>query len=229
MTQERNRIRAELQALIEVETDLAKWIAMKDFLEALDDVDDFERLNGGEPVPHGPVATEPVEKPERLPTDDGDITAERFSDNPIDRIFDPPALTTEQLRAIGASPPYEKPGTLGSLGQGNGRSDGDDPPVDSREGRALRERRMRIIGEMEAVLAALGSAGDLVEALRHTVEFDESRRPCWVGEPPPGARHPRQALGPHPLSWASPPSFATLIVTPVAERSKVRVQQSGHK
>ena len=43
MTQERKRIRAELQALIEIETDPAKWIAMKDFLEALDDVDDFEQ------------------------------------------------------------------------------------------------------------------------------------------------------------------------------------------
>ena len=32
--------------------------------------------------------------------DDGDSTAERFSDNPIDRIFDPPALTTEQLRKL---------------------------------------------------------------------------------------------------------------------------------
>ena len=100
MTQERKRIRAELQALIEAETDPAKWIAMKDFLEALDDVDDFERPNGGEPVPHGPAATELVEKPERPPTDDGDSTAERFSDNPIDRIFDPPALTTEQLRKL---------------------------------------------------------------------------------------------------------------------------------
>ena len=100
MTQERKRIRAELQALIEAETDPAKWIAMKDFLEALDDVDDFERPNGGEPVPPGPAATELVEKPERLPTDDGDSTPERFSDNPIDRIFDPPALTTEQLRKL---------------------------------------------------------------------------------------------------------------------------------
>ena len=95
MTQERKRIRAELQALIEAETDPAKWIAMKDFLEALDDVDDFERPNGGEPVPPGPG-----KKPERLPTDDGDSTPERFSDNPIDRIFDPPALTTEQLRKL---------------------------------------------------------------------------------------------------------------------------------
>ena len=53
MTQERKRIRAELQALIEAETDPAKWIAMKDFLEALDDVDDFERPNLGEPVAPG--------------------------------------------------------------------------------------------------------------------------------------------------------------------------------
>ena len=100
MTQERKRIRAELQALIELETDLAKWITMKDFLEALDDVDDFERLNGGELVPNGPAVTEPVEKSERRPTDDGESIAERFSDNPIDRIFEPPALTPEQLRKL---------------------------------------------------------------------------------------------------------------------------------
>ena len=100
MTQERKRIRAELQALIEIETDLAKWVAMKEFLEALDDVDDFEEASGGELVPRGPSATELVEKPERLPTDDDHNTAERFSDNPIDCIFDPPALTTERLRKL---------------------------------------------------------------------------------------------------------------------------------
>jgi hypothetical protein len=101
MTQERNRIRAELEALIEIETDPAKWIAMKDFLEALDDVDDFVQVSGGEPMPHtGRWPSELVEKPELRPTDDGDSTAERFSDNPIDRIFDPPALTTEQLRKL---------------------------------------------------------------------------------------------------------------------------------
>ena len=41
-----------------------------------------------------------LRSPERPLTDDGDGTAERFSDNPIDRIFDPPALTTEQLRKL---------------------------------------------------------------------------------------------------------------------------------
>ena len=50
MTQERKRIRAELQALIVAETDPAKWIAMKDFVEALDDVDNLERAKGAEPV-----------------------------------------------------------------------------------------------------------------------------------------------------------------------------------
>ena len=60
------------------------------------------------------------------------------------------------------------------MGTVNGRGDGDDPPVDSREGRALRERRMRIIGEMEAALAALGAAGALLQALRHTVEQDKA-------------------------------------------------------
>ena len=41
-----------------------------------------------------------VEKPEGLLTVDGNSTPERFSDNLIDRIFDPSALTTEQLRKL---------------------------------------------------------------------------------------------------------------------------------
>jgi hypothetical protein len=100
MTQERKRIRAELQALIVAETDPAKWIAMQDFLEALDDVDNLEKAKSGEPAQRGPAIIELVEKPERLLPGDDDSTAERFSDNPIDRIFDPPALTTEQLRHL---------------------------------------------------------------------------------------------------------------------------------
>jgi hypothetical protein len=99
MTQERKRIRAELQALIVAETDPAKWIAMQDFLEALDDVDNLEKAKSGE-AQRGPAIIELVEKPERLLPGDDDSPAERFSDNPIDRIFDPPALTTEQLRHL---------------------------------------------------------------------------------------------------------------------------------
>jgi hypothetical protein len=93
-------MRAQLQALIEAETDPAKWIAMKDFLEALDDVDDFERAKGDASTPRGPPPSEPAEKRERLPTNDHGSTGERFSDNPIDRIFDPPTLTTAQLRNL---------------------------------------------------------------------------------------------------------------------------------
>ena len=69
-------------------------------------------------------------------------------------------LGVEYRHSIGAPPPYEKPGTLGSVdivGAVNGYSLGDDPPVDTTEGRALRERRLRYIGEMEAALAVLGA------------------------------------------------------------------------
>ena len=83
-------------------------------------------------------------------------------------------LSIEYRHSIGAPPPYEKPGTLGSIGQVNGDGLGDDPAVDSKEGRALRERRLRFIGEMEAALAALGAAGAVLQALRHTVEQDKA-------------------------------------------------------
>ena len=65
-----------------------------------------------------------------------------------------------------------KPGSLGSIGRVNGSGLGDDPPIDTPEGRRIRERRMRTITEMEAALTALGGSGDVLQAVQHTVEQD---------------------------------------------------------
>ena len=100
MTQERDRLRADLQALIEAETDPLRWIAMKDFVEALDDVDSLEIAKGSEPMRRELPSIKVGENPQHLAADDGDSTADHFSDNPIDLIFEPPNLTTEQLRSL---------------------------------------------------------------------------------------------------------------------------------
>ena len=52
-------------------------------------------------------------------------------------------LGVEYRLAVGAPPPHERPGTLGTVGVVNGSGLGDDPAVDTAEGRRLRERRLR--------------------------------------------------------------------------------------
>ena len=111
-------------------------------------------------------------------------------------------LAVEYYLAIGAPPPHEKPGTLGSVGMINGYGLGDDPPSTAAEGRRLRERRFRY-HRRDGSRPCRPRRG-LAEALRWTLRARrEPRRPCRAGEPPPGARRAGSHLGPDPLEHGS--------------------------
>jgi hypothetical protein len=78
----------------------------------------------------------------------------------------------EYLRLIGAPPPHEPPGPIATLGEAHGRGDREDPPIDSKAGRRLKEHRDRIVDEMDRALLVLGPA-DIAAAFRLTVERDQ--------------------------------------------------------
>ena len=80
-------------------------------------------------------------------------------------------LAGEYYLAIGAPPPYERPGTLGTLGLINGYGLGDDPPVDSPEGRRCARGGGGTSARWKPPLPPWAR---LAEALRYTVELDKA-------------------------------------------------------
>lgn len=77
-------------------------------------------------------------------------------------------------RATGAPPPYPGEGPVAFLGTVRSRDEGDDPPVDSPEGKKLRGDRRRVIEDMQNAHAALMGAGRFAEvAVRATCEENE--------------------------------------------------------
>jgi hypothetical protein len=77
-------------------------------------------------------------------------------------------LVGEWYRATGSPLPYPP-------APGGGHSHlGDDPPVDTRAGRVLRDARLAVIAEMTAAANALGEAGsDAARAVRACCEANE--------------------------------------------------------
>lgn len=84
-------------------------------------------------------------------------------------------LVARWHRAIGAYHPYPGPGPVAFLGTVRGRDAGDDPHVDSKEGKKLRAERMHTIDEMQEAHAILIGAGMMAEAaVRGTCEANEN-------------------------------------------------------
>lgn len=83
-------------------------------------------------------------------------------------------LVAQWRRAVGAPPPYPGEGPVAFLGTVRSRADGDDPSVDTSEGKRLRAARMRVIQDMQHAHAALIGAGMLAErAVRGICEENE--------------------------------------------------------
>lgn len=83
-------------------------------------------------------------------------------------------LVAQWRKAIGAPSPYPGEGPVAFLGTVRSRSDGDDPPVDTPEGKRIRGDRMRVIQDMQQAHAVLVGAGLVAEAaVRGTCEENE--------------------------------------------------------
>ena len=77
------------------------------------------------------------------------------------------------LLAIGSPPAYPSSVMSSALG-GMGSAAGDDPPITTREGRRLKEKRERAIAEYDRATAAIGTGVDMLAAFRLTMEHEQA-------------------------------------------------------
>lgn len=77
------------------------------------------------------------------------------------------------LVAIGSPMPYPPAGMVAVLAGPPGTA-GEDPPIGTKEGRRLREKRERAIAEYVGAVAALGHGVDMLAAFRLTMEHERA-------------------------------------------------------
>lgn len=83
-------------------------------------------------------------------------------------------LVKRWQRVIGAPKPYAGEGPIAFLGTVRARDAGDDPPVESEEGKRLLKERRQVMREMQEAHAALIGGGMLAEAaVRRVCEENE--------------------------------------------------------
>ncbi len=83
-------------------------------------------------------------------------------------------LINQWYRAIGACRPYPSQGPIAFLGTVRALDDGEDPPVDSKEGKRILADRRKVIRRMQEAHAVLVGAGMLAEAaVRGVCEANE--------------------------------------------------------
>ena len=86
------------------------------------------------------------------------------------------AHVEEWYRAIGAPFPHEPPGPIAALGTVGGMSNGEDPPVSTKEGSRILERRRRVMDQMHRADAVLDQGGHLRQARRPQCLRDRTPR-----------------------------------------------------
>ena len=65
-------------------------------------------------------------------------------------------------------------GPIATLGTPSGHGESEDPPIDSKDGRKIKDRRLHIVNEFERALFALGQSVDMLAAFRLTIEDDQA-------------------------------------------------------